>query len=510
MIINTKTTFFATLLLLSSGRWGGAIGSDPLIDRLLSADPGVQTQALQETEGLSSSHKRLIVDELAQALRVNAVSAEKAARALAQLGTDAEPAIPDLIDALRYDEETVYAAVANALLKAGSGAIDPLRRSLSDSNFFVRRRACEILGQFGSKARNAAPQVVQLLKDPEVSVHNAADTALLKMGDSAVSALTEDLLKEDESDRKLLVLELAKFGKPAAPAILVVLKKDESAYVRGAAADALSQMHDAPPEVISALMAATHDLDEGMRGSAIDALGQMGPNAAAALGDLIVLSHTDGDSLVRAKAQQAVEYIGHGTKDSLPGFAQGLRQGDVDIRLEILDVLAASDLSYDDALPLIILSQKDENPAVRIKGLVAASKLQKQSSAALQILAVAMTDQQPEVRSAAIHELGLMKQDAAAAANALGAGLKDPNPSLREQTIVALSHLGPDGVPFLIQGLVDSYSVLSDQAAKAILKQGKSAIPALEAAVAGPDTAISKKAGILLKRLRRKQIHAAS
>ena len=59
-------------------------------------------------------------------------------------------------------------------------------------------------------------------------------------------------------------------GKPAAPALLHVLKNDESPFVRGAAAEALSQMREVSPEAISVLRAATHDLDDGMRGSAIE------------------------------------------------------------------------------------------------------------------------------------------------------------------------------------------------------------------------------------------------
>ena len=397
-------------------------------------------------ESLSSStDKRLMVDELSQTLRTDAVSAQKAARVLSHMGTDAQPAVPDLIDALHYDEETVYADVADALLKTGSGVVDPLRKSLSDSNFFVRRRASEILGKFGPKARSAAPQLVELLNDPETQVHNAAEAALFQIGDASVSAIADVLPKENEPNRRLLVISVAKFGKPAVPVLLRVLKKDESAFVRGTAAEQLSQIRDLPLEVVPTLLVATHDLDDGMRGSAIDALGEIGPPAAAALGDLIVASHTDRVSLIRAKAHQAGTEIGHGGKESLAGFARGLNQEDLDARMEILDTLALSAVSFNDALPLIIASQKDANPAVRIKGLQAAAQLQKQSSGALQVLAVAMTDQQPEVRSTAIQELGLMSRDASAAANALEAGLKDTNQSvaLRQQTIAALSNLSP-------------------------------------------------------------------
>jgi HEAT repeat protein len=510
MFINTKKAISATLLLFSLGRLSLAVGSDPLVARLLSSDPGLQAQALKELDGLNANQKSLIVIELTRGLRSDAASAERAAHALTHMAANAEPAIPALVGALQYDEETVYTAVSETLLTLGSPSVTPLRKVLSDNNFFVRRRAIEILGKFGVRAQSAAPQLVMLLQDPEVQVHQAAAQALLQMSAAGVSALTAEIPKEEESNRKFLVSMLGHFGATAAPALIRVLRKDESAFVRGAAAEALGQIHEVPSDALLALMTATHDLDEGLRSSAIDALGQIGPNASLALGNLMMTAHADRDPLVRDKAHQAVLSIGNGNKDSLPGFMQGMKQDNVEVKLEILETVSQSSLSLADALPVITASQKDASPAVRIKGIAAISKLQKQSSEGLELLAAAMNDPQLDVRTAAVHELGLMKQSAPAAASALRTGLQDSNPALREQSISALTNLGTAGIPLLLQELKDPYTVLSDQAAKSILKQGNEAVPALEAAAAGADTVLSKKADELLKRLRQKRPHKPS
>jgi len=270
-----------------------------------------------ETNALSPEQTHVVIAGLIQSLHKDPTSAQQAALSLAKLGRSAEVAIPDLVDALHYDEDSVYTAISDALISIGPASLKTLRYALEDPSFIVRRRAVEIVARFGPQAKPMAPDLVQLLQDPQPDVHGAAEKALIQMGDDAIPALSGALKTNEVGFRNVLLVTLGHCGPKAVPIIVNLLKKDESPFIRSRAATTLGDAGSTNPQVIQALIASLSDMEETVRGSAATALGQLGPAAKAAIGPLRSMSESDHDALARQKAADALVQISTAAKDSL-------------------------------------------------------------------------------------------------------------------------------------------------------------------------------------------------
>ena len=99
-----------------------------------------------------------------------------AAKALGQIGDEAESALPALFEALRDQDMFLRASVTGAMIKIGAPAVPGLTRALLDSNKAVRRAACKALGRIGSE--RAAPALAWCLNDRNAGVRKLAREAL--------------------------------------------------------------------------------------------------------------------------------------------------------------------------------------------------------------------------------------------------------------------------------------------------------------------------------------------
>ena len=459
--------------------------------------------ARAENNADSPENRRVVLMGLIQSLHRDASSAQQAARALGHMGPDAAPAAGDLVQALQFDEDAVFAAVSDALVSIGAPSLAPLKLVLGHPNFIMRYRAALILARFGPQARAAAPELVGLLTDPQTEVHNAAQTALIQIGEAAIPALSDGLKGPNSGTRDVVIVTLGHFGPKAVPILLERLRKDDNAYLRSRAAEVLGQMTCCAPEIQSGLIDALSDLDENVRGATADSLVQMKPAAAAAIGPLTVIAQDDHDALTRKRAAEALEHIGPATRESLPGLSAAQRSGNADVRRRVIEVLEKASMAWPDPLPLLAVAVKDPDPQVRLKAVQVAALIAKPGPDVLPIFRQAIGDPVADIRGAAIAALGQWKEDSAAAAE-LSRALSDLNPVVRQQAIQALGHLGTAGLPGLLQALADSSSLLSDQAGDAIVLLGQDAVSALQAMQKGPDPVMQKKASNLLKRIEKK------
>ena len=113
-----------------------------------------------------------------------------AAKALGQIGDEAEAALPALLDALRDHDMFLRAAITGALIKIGPPAVPGLTRALFDPSSAVKRAACKALGRIGSA--RAVPALKFSLRDGNGGVRKLAREALERIDSPAARAALED------------------------------------------------------------------------------------------------------------------------------------------------------------------------------------------------------------------------------------------------------------------------------------------------------------------------------
>jgi len=119
---------------------------------------------------------------------IDALNYEKAdirstvADALPEIGTDAQIALPALIEALKDGDENVRNHVAEAIHTiAGQISVPSLIEALKDDESWIRQMAACTLGVLGPNAKAALYALIESLKDEDTSVRKRALEAIKKI-----------------------------------------------------------------------------------------------------------------------------------------------------------------------------------------------------------------------------------------------------------------------------------------------------------------------------------------
>ena len=113
-----------------------------------------------------------------------------AAKALGQIGDEAESAVPVLLEALRDNDMFLRAGITGALIKIGYPAVPGLTRALFDPSSAVKRAACKALGKIGSE--RAVPALIFSLNDRNAGVRKFAREALTRIDSPAAREALRD------------------------------------------------------------------------------------------------------------------------------------------------------------------------------------------------------------------------------------------------------------------------------------------------------------------------------
>ena len=164
-----------------------------------------------------------------------------AAYTLSEFG---EPVVPMLMDAFVNESETVRRNAYYGLSAIGEPAVDPLIECLEHIYSQIRETAAEALGDIGRPAQAAVPALVRALEDESEEVRSRAAEALgtvSQQESTAGRALSAALRDKDERVRRDAIFALARIGPHAADAVdaLSGMFSDENRYVRGDAVHAL-------------------------------------------------------------------------------------------------------------------------------------------------------------------------------------------------------------------------------------------------------------------------------
>ena len=102
-----------------------------------------------------------------------------AAKALGQIGDEAEAAVATLLKAMRDNDMFLRAGITGALIKIGYPAVPGLTKALFDSNRAVKRAAAKALGKIGSE--RCVPALINSLADDDPGVRKFAREALQRI-----------------------------------------------------------------------------------------------------------------------------------------------------------------------------------------------------------------------------------------------------------------------------------------------------------------------------------------
>ena len=175
---------------------------------------------------------------------LNSTSESTGLQAAYELPQFGDRAVPALVQCLQDESEMTRRNACYALNAVGSAAVEPLRDTLKDAREYVRDNAVEALGDLGTKAEPAVPELVETLGDPSGSVRSHTIEALGTTSQSsaiAVPGIVKALEDENDGVRRNAVFALARIGKDAPGAVegLQSVLFDANRYVRGDAVHAL-------------------------------------------------------------------------------------------------------------------------------------------------------------------------------------------------------------------------------------------------------------------------------
>ena len=269
-------------------------------------------------------------------------NAARALGAIGPAAQEAVPGLCALLKDDSFPQVRREAAMALGMIHARpEESVPALVRAFKDSDEWARMRAISAVGFFGPKAVSALPALAALLEQPAGQRTNAAVTALGAMqmiGEPAKPYLLKAL--NNKLSRSLAVEGLGSMGAREALPETLKLLKDPDAGVRIAAAKALWKLDPKQSAaVLPVLIEGVRDQKHwAVRGRAIFVLGEIGPAAkesVPALCEALKDKYED----IRALAAISLGNIGPAAKPAVPQLRAALEDEDRDVRAKVAKAL---------------------------------------------------------------------------------------------------------------------------------------------------------------------------
>lgn len=487
---------------------------EELTQRLKHPEPRVRRLA---AEALGKQKVEAAIPGLADLLKdLDADVRGAAAEALERIGAKAVPA---LVGALSYPEETSRLAALNALghlaptVKEAQAkeTLTALTTALRDKSVDVRIHAASVLGSMGGNAKSALPALFEAAKDtsslgqvlrPNLpsSVTETAIAAALKIDPNGAEELAKAALPEliaalkskDQAVLQAAGFALAKLGTQAKPALSALQEAQKKARgfaesaitsaltaLGGEAAIPLSDLIKDPTaplekrlralselgwkrepddKIVAILMDALKDKVPGIRAGAVEAISRIGPKAKAAIPRLLELL---GDE----ELQEAASQVRIGADDLVPSALARLGA-------EAIPGLAG------------VLKDDKKMPVARFRAIRALALLGRKAKAALPSLEAGMEDNILPIAVESACAYVLAGGEMAKALPIVRAGLKHKARFVLWNSTHAVERIGiraKETVPDLLLLLKQEDREIRIVAARALSKMGPAAKPAVAA-----------------------------
>ena len=231
---------------------------------------------------------------------------------LVRAGEDGADALIEQIAAISgQNERRVY---FDALLQLQAG-VPTLIHMLGDARWFVARNAAELLGEM--QAREAEPQLTELLRHTDDRVRRAATSALMRLGTTRAMNAIQEALKDGNPAMRMQAAAalVARKDVKTAATLVRALEEEKDDEVQAAFLLALGKL--ATPDAVQRLLKAV-EAERGLfkkkstafRVAAVQGLGEARtPEALEALKGLVA----DKDDDVAGSAKVALQRIAKAT-----------------------------------------------------------------------------------------------------------------------------------------------------------------------------------------------------
>jgi HEAT repeat protein len=239
------------------------------------------------------------------------------------------PAVVKLEALLRESAEPgVRERVVGALGYFGAEAelaIPAMREALKDERGYVRTQTLSALCRLGPTAKDAIPDLIQLLN------RTGAQDALTAIGPSAAPSVIKALASEERRPYALWVLSDINPPVESAAGVIETHLKDPDDKVRGLAARALWHVTRHPDKVLPVVTQLLKSKDSGVRFQASETLRRMGAAAKPALPALEDAVKVEAEQDLRQWMTRTVEEI-HVALEPVRGEAvEGILQFDKEV-----------------------------------------------------------------------------------------------------------------------------------------------------------------------------------
>lgn len=370
---------------------------------------------------------------------------EAALMGLRDLGPDAAPAVPHIIEIIESQLDAGPGAVQlDTILPAATRT----RSSENSSESLAAARyipllfeASQALAAIGEKALPAAPVLRRWVRDPLYPRRWQAIHALGKIRDESPEtiALLIEALEEDEIDYRA-VTSLASIGPAAVPELLRSAMRPAT---RAEAIRALGLMDFDGPEARDVLLAALEETAPEVRCDAAAALWRIGYEARSALP--VLADHCD-------RHREALRKPGSGALDAIPELMARFER-----QPSNYDIASALAKLGEPALPYLIDALQHARSDVRSRAAWTLDNTKANLEPALFPLVRALRDQDDGVRLNAVHALRRLGRQAAPAIHELVDTLEQEddfyNWRVLVQVIVSTGEAADAAVPALNQAL---------------------------------------------------------
>lgn len=420
-----------------------------------------------------------------------------AARALANMGEEAEAAIPALTALLKRDQCTNPHFYLAAI---GKAAVPAFIEALGNEDEDIRIGAAIGLGEIGEDAREAVPALIEASTqegsgfyyeivaeslggvgtDAEVVVPALIKLYEEKESEDAIDALAEfgpdakdaipSILRAFTNPRTQYAASraLGNIGKEAVPAIVTLLESND-AEVRANAAFALILVGKDAETAASALENAVQDEDPRVRARAAVALVQIDPEYAPSVSTQLISAleygFDDQDRETQIRATLLLEHIGEEAIEAVPALIKIVQEGwFVDAEPVVKAIIALGTIADsgqgvqmgEAVTPLVELlgaERLPDNLQPRAEAALTLGKFGQEDGRVVPALIRASGDLDEEVRVNAQIALGMFGVNPRDVIPELLSQLDNEDVDVRRRAALSLAELGPYAVPSLLTAL---------------------------------------------------------